>query len=185
MTASIAPTVLWAQRKDRVFVSIQLDDVSDENISVDTEKLTFSAKCRDKSYVIDLEFNGNIVPEESKQRKGGREYYFDLKKKDVGPYWPRLLKDKLKRQNIKIDFGRWKDEDESDDEQGAGGGGGAGGMYDDANLEDMMQQMGTANGGGSFDPGEDDGSEDSDDEDIPDLENDIGEKVGDDAEKTD
>lgn len=60
-----------------------------------------------------------------------------------------------KRQNIKIDFNRWKDEDESDDE---------GGMYDDASLEDMMQQMGTGAGAGSFDPGEMGDSEDSDDE---------------------
>ena len=55
-------------------------------------------------------------------------------------------------QYIKVDFNRWRDEDEDDDE---------GGMYDDANLEDMMQQMGTGN---SFDPGDIPDSDDSDDE---------------------
>lgn len=55
-------------------------------------------------------------------------------------------------QYIKVDFNRWLDEDEDDDE---------GGMYDDANLEDMMQQMGTGN---SFDPGDIPDSDDSDDE---------------------
>lgn len=173
MTDVVAPSILWAQRKDRVFVSIQLEDVTDEKITVDDSKLAFSAKSHGQNYGITLEFNGNIVPEESKQRKGGREYFFDLKKKDVGPYWPRLLKEKLKHQNIKIDFNRWKDEDESDDENG---------MYDDTSLEDMMQQMGTG-GGAGFDPNEEVDSEDSDDEEIPDLENDIGEKVGESEKK--
>ena len=60
------------------------------------------------------------------------------------------------RQNIKIDFNRWKDEDESDDENGG---------YDDASLEDMMKQMGTGGAGaGAFDPGEMGDSDDSDDE---------------------
>ena len=38
-------------------------------------------------------------------------------------------------------------------------------MYNDANLEDMMKQMGTGPGGPSFDPDDGDfGSDDSDDE---------------------
>lgn len=163
------PTVLWAQRCDRVFVSIQLADVEDEKITVDDTKLSFSATCRKETYAVDLEFYDNIVPNESKQRKGGREYYFDLKRKETGPYWPRLLKTAGKFQHIKIDFNRWKDEDEENDDAPGGG------MYDDANLEDMMKQMGT--GGGNFDPGDAPDSEDSDDEDIPDLEDETGKKV--------
>jgi len=171
MTKTIAPLVLWAQRADRILVSIQLEEVTDENISVNAGKLTFSGKSRGNDYEVDLVFNDGIIPEESKQRKGGREYYFDLKKRDPGPYWPRLLKDTVKRQNIKIDFSRWKDEDDTEDEDGGSPGG-----YDDANLEDMMQQMGTGGGAGGFDPGDAPDSEDSDDEDIPELEADGGNK---------
>jgi len=165
------PTVLWAQRADKVMVSIQLEDVTEEKITVDDSKLSFSAKCHGDTYAVDLEFNGTICPQDSKQRKGGREYYFDLKKKEEG-YWPRLLKDATKYRHIKIDFNRWKDEDDESEDEAAGG---KAGMYDDASLEDMMQQMGT--GGGSFDPGEAPDSEDSDDEDIPDLEDESGSKV--------
>ena len=161
--ATTVPLVLWAQRKDRILVSIQLEDVSSEQIFVDTTKLTFSGQSHGISYAIDLEFHSNIVPEESKQRKGGREFYFDLKKKEIGPFWPRLLKDKAKHANIKIDFNRWKDEDESDDDTS---------RFDNGNLEDMMQQMGST----SLDPAEMDDSEDSDDEGIPDLEDDSGKK---------
>jgi len=145
-------------------VSIQLEDVESEKITVDDSKLTFSGKSHNKLYELTLEFNNSIIPEESKQEKKGREYFFVLKKKEQGPFWPRLLKEKTKNQKVKIDFGRWKDEDESEDEQGGGAG------YDDANLEDMMRQMGTGGEDDGFDPGEGPDSEDSDDEEIPELE---------------
>jgi len=158
----MAPSVLWAQRADKVMVSIQLEEVTEEQISVGDKKLCFSGKSHGTAYEVNLEFNNSIIPEESKQRRGGREYFFELKKKDPGPFWPRLLKDTVKHQNIKIDFNRWKDEDDTDDDEG-------GSAYDDASLEDMMQQMGTGGGADSFDPGDVPDS-DSDDEDIPNLE---------------
>merc|ERR1712156_352262 len=169
MTNKIAPEALWAQRVDKVLVSIQLEDVSEEKIDVDDTKLVFSAKSHGKDYEVNLEFNESIIPTESKQRKGGREYYFELKKKEPGPFWPRLLKDKLKPKNIKIDFNRWKDEDESDDEEAMGPGGPGGNAFGNMNLEDMMSQMNTG-AGGDFDPSEMADSDDSDDDDIPALE---------------
>lgn len=158
----LSAPIVWAQRADRVFLSIQLEEVTEEQISVDDKKLCFSGKSRGNTYEANLEFNNSIIPEESKQRRGGREYFFELKKKDPGPFWPRLLKDTVKPKNIKVDFNRWKDEDDTDDEEG-------GSAYDDASLEDMMQQMGTGGAGDSFDPGDVPDS-DSDDEDIPNLE---------------
>lgn len=64
---------------------------------------------------------------------------FALEKKEDGPYWDRLLKDKTKRHWLKIDFNKWKDEDESDDED-AGPGGAPGGGGD---LEAVSQQFST------------------------------------------
>ena len=43
---------------------------------------------------------------------------FALEKKDAGPYWDRLLKEKNKYHWLKTDFNKWKDEDESDNEEG-------------------------------------------------------------------
>ena len=55
---------------------------------------------------------------------------FALEKKESGPFWDRLTKDKNKYHWLKIDFNKWKAEDESDDEEGGGGGGGGGGGQD-------------------------------------------------------
>lgn len=112
---AIQPTVLWAQRRDRLFVSIQLEDIDSEIISVSSDKLEFRGKSRNQDYEVCIEFLHEIVPEESKQRKGGREYYFDIRKKAAGPYWPRLLTPEVKPPWLKVDFNRWKDEDDNFD----------------------------------------------------------------------
>ncbi len=46
---------------------------------------------------------------------------FALEKAEEGPYWERLLKDKTKQHWLKVDFNKWKDEDDSDEEGGQGG----------------------------------------------------------------
>ena len=46
---------------------------------------------------------------------------FPLEKKELG-YWPRLCKDKTKQHWLKIDFNKWKDEDDESDEEGGQGG---------------------------------------------------------------
>jgi hypothetical protein len=60
---------------------------------------------------------------------------FALEKKETGPFWERLLKEKTKYHWLKTDFNKWKDEDESDVELVGGGGGGGGGGGQD--LEEV------------------------------------------------
>ncbi len=60
---------------------------------------------------------------------------FALEKKESGPFWERLLKEKNKFHWLKTDFNKWKDEDESDDEEGGGGGGGG------QDLEEVRHQF--------------------------------------------
>jgi len=175
MTVAVCcPLVLWAQRADKVTVSVQLGDITEEQIKLEANSLTFKAKSLGKVWETSIEFNDSIIPEESSQKNMGREYLFELRKKDPGPFWPRLIKGTQKQQNIKVDFNRWKDEDDESEDEGMGG---LGGKYDDASLEDMMQSMGTGGMGASdFDP--DEGcSDDSDDDDLPELEGEDGAKV--------
>lgn len=53
-----------------------------------------------------------------------RNIEFILKKKEDGPFWPQLTKEKVKYHWLKVDFNKWKDEDDSDDEGREYGGGG-------------------------------------------------------------
>lgn len=55
--------------------------------------------------------------QESKYAVSGRGIDFYLKKKEEGPYWPTLLKDKKKVHWLKVDFNKWRDEDDSEPEE--------------------------------------------------------------------
>merc|ERR1711971_459641 len=86
-------------------------------------------------------FLKEVDPEATKYQVRPRCIEFALEKAEEGPYWERLLAEKTKQHWLKVDFGKWKDEDDSDAE----GGGGAGGGGD---LEEMMKNMGGLGGGG-------------------------------------
>ena len=61
-----------------------------------------------------------IYFQKSKFAVRDRVIEFALEKKDSGPYWKRLGKEEQKQHWLKVDFNKWKDEDESDDEAGGG-----------------------------------------------------------------
>lgn len=48
--------VKWAQRKDSLYVTISLPDVTDQKIELTSTKLTFVGTSGGKSYSLNLEF---------------------------------------------------------------------------------------------------------------------------------
>ncbi|XP_033116571.1 co-chaperone protein daf-41-like [Anneissia japonica] len=174
--AALHPQTLWAQRKDKLYITISVEDFNSSKVEMTDDQLIVEGKggAEQKLYKLDFKFYGQINEEKSHVKRSSREVFITIVKKESGPYWPRLLSDKTKLSYLKTDFNRWVDEDDSDDEdsntRGMGGMGGG-------NLEQMMAQMG--GGGGDGFPGLGDlnegGSEDSDDEELPDLEDDTPE----------
>jgi len=185
--AAIAPEVQWAQRKDKLFLTLMVKDCKSPSIELTASKLTFKGKDGSKEYQVDLEFNKDVDPEKSQQRITGRNIYFELMKtEESSSWWPRLLKDSSKRHWLKTDFNKWKDEDDTEDEaeepnnfdmesmmQSMGGLGGMGGM---GGMPGGMGGMGGMPGGMGGMGGMPDmsglqggDSDDSDDEDLPDL----------------
>mmetsp|Transcript_22177 Transcript_22177/g.70842 ORF Transcript_22177/g.70842 Transcript_22177/m.70842 type:complete len:204 (+) Transcript_22177:205-816(+) len=199
-TTKLLPPVKWAQRKDTLFVTIDVPDVVKDSAVVDLkdDSLTFKGKSHDNEYELELEFwkegeGIDAAADGSKYSIKPRNIQFHLVKKKEG-FWPRLLENKqLQKTNVKVDFDKWVDSDDEDEggfntagmDDLAGGMGGMGGM-DMAQLQQMMAQMGGGGqlaaqmGGGeggmpdlsSFTAGADDEGEegDSDDEALPDLE---------------
>ncbi|CAG2117813.1 unnamed protein product [Medioppia subpectinata] len=137
-----------------------------------------------QEYEAKLELFDEINTEDSKFIVRDRGTEFVLIKAKEGPYWKRLLKDQQKFHWLKIDFNKWKAEDDSDDEAAGGGGGGPGGMGGGGDFEEMMRQMGGLGGMGGMggmgagmpdlgdldDKEGEDGGADSDDEELPELE---------------
>ncbi|XP_076466112.1 prostaglandin E synthase 3-like [Babylonia areolata] len=155
------PPLLWAQRKDKVLVTVVLENCKNPTIDLKDKSFHFGGKggTQNMDHDVTLELYAEIDPERSQCQKTERQIFFTLIKKDPNAsFWPRLTKEKNKLHFLKTDFNRWKDEDDTDDEE----------EREDFNLDEMMSSMGGLNSGdlGGSPDGEE---EDSDDEDLPDL----------------
>lgn len=172
---AITPMVKWAQREDKVFVTVEVTNSNDVKIDIAPEgKLTCSGKFGpdQAEFESTLEFHAGFDVEASKQLCNQNRLFFTLAKKEEG-WWPRVTKEKVKLAWLKIDFDKWKDEDDDGEEdkpdnydqagmQGMGGGmpgmggppgaGGPGGMPPGMDMEAMMKMMGGM-GGGAGGPG--------------------------------
>jgi len=162
-----------------------VDDLKDAKVSIEKDKIIFSGKggTDNLNHELTLELFGEVNEVDSKYYVRGRGVEILLVKPEGSQYWKRLLKDDKKHHWLRVDFDKWQDEDESEDEADMGGGmggmgGGMGGMggLGGGNFEDMMRQMGGLGGAGGFGGGggadlDGFGEEaDSDDEDLPELE---------------
>ncbi len=156
--AARVPRVLWAQRNDVLYLTVEVVEAADEVVTWGAQSLDVTASQAGVPYKVHLDFYGAIVPEESTTKKSERNLFFVIKKagEDVAsaPYWPRLLAPSAGKPHfLHTDFGRWKDEDDEDDE--AAEGLGAGGMPDfsqmlggGGGMPGFGQMMGGAGGEG-------------------------------------
>jgi prostaglandin-E synthase len=114
-------------------------DVKSENIVLTDSELKFEGKSEDKDYQVNIEFLNAVDSEGSTYKVLPRSVQMHIIKKDKEEeeFWPRLLKDKaLEKNQVKIDWDRYVDEDEEEEgfdmsnlEGGSGmGGGGPPGM---------------------------------------------------------
>ena len=155
----LPPPVLWAQRKNLLYVKVQLEDCRNPIIKLENDRIYFKGKggTDNKEYEVTLQFLKEIKPEESRYSVRDRATEFVLIKAEEG-FWKRLLKEDTKFHWLKVDFNKWKDEDDSEDD------------VEGTDFEEMMSKMGGPNMDDSSGLNFDDGGVDSDDEEIPDLE---------------
>merc|ERR1719416_116158 len=165
------PALKWAQRKDKVMITIDVPDIKKHDINLTPEgKLTVTAETDNKSYALDLDLNQEIDKEASAWNVKGRNILLNIVKKDAeGEYWPRLTKEKTRNSKIQTDWSKWVDEDEEDEEgqkgmdgydpsqmQGFGGGGmpgmpGGMGMGGEEGMPPNMNMMNMGGGPGGMD----------------------------------
>ena len=106
------PTILWAQDRDIVFVTIQVSEIKEHDIKINNNKITFEGKNNINEYNLELDLFTDINIEKS----NSAIYPTDIKlklRKNHSLFWPRLTK--TKQNNIKIDWSKWVCEDDEDD----------------------------------------------------------------------
>lgn len=159
--------VIWAQRQDMVFLTVNVEDCKDAKVDVNDTTFTFKGHKPHENaiYHTEITFYGAVDGAKARRISSDRSIQYVIPKKDTSvSYWPRLMKDNFKPHWLKIDFSKWRDDDESDEEVGGG----------DMNFEEMMRNMGGTGGMEGMDDRPDLGDigDDSDDDDMPDLEDD-------------
>jgi len=133
MSPNTAP-IKYAQRKDSLYLTIALADVKNEKIVLTDTELKFEGNSGDKPYQVNIEFFKEVDSEGSTYKVLPRSVQMHILKKDKEEeeFWTRLLKDKMLEKNqVKIDWDRYVDEDEEEegfDMSNMDGASGMGGM---------------------------------------------------------
>ncbi|KAJ7972954.1 HSP20-like chaperone [Quillaja saponaria] len=141
---SLHPEVKWAQRVDKVFITVLLADAKNAKVDLHPDGVfTFSASAGagDNLYELKLELFDKVNVEESKINIGVRSIFCILEKAESG-WWKKLLRGDGKTPHyMKVDWDKWVDEDDDTgggdldmggmDFSNLGGMGGMDGMGDD------------------------------------------------------
>ncbi|GAU39561.1 hypothetical protein TSUD_38140 [Trifolium subterraneum] len=109
------PEVKWAQRFDKVYITVQLPDSKNAKVDLTPDGVfTFSATAgaEDHLYELTLPLFDKVNVEESKINVGVRGIFCVVQKAE-SEWWKRLLKAEGKTPHyVKVDWDKWVDEDE-------------------------------------------------------------------------
>ena len=118
--------IKWAQRSDRILLTVDIRDVRDVNVQFTDTSMKFRGFCENETYASELEFFNPIDPKASSYKVFHRSVQINIVKKQrseeddvekTKEYWPRLLKDKQMESNkyeLTSDWDHWIDQDEED-----------------------------------------------------------------------
>ncbi|KAG7593723.1 HSP20-like chaperone [Arabidopsis thaliana x Arabidopsis arenosa] len=109
------PTVKWAQRSDKVYITVELPDAEDVKLKLEPQgKFFFSATsgASKTPYEVDLDLFDSVDVNESKASVSSRCICYMVKKAE-SKWWDRLIKQEGKPPVfLKVDWDKWVDEDE-------------------------------------------------------------------------
>lgn len=124
---SLTPEFLWAQRKDLVYLTINVPNVKATETTItltDEGHIYFKGPGgnvgHEAEYVLDIDLFKPIKSDESRYKITARSVVFKISKADSGPYWDRLLRAAGRNIHCKVDWDNWKDEDEDEDDYSFG-----------------------------------------------------------------
>ena len=127
------PTIKWAQRKDKLFITINVVHTKKPTIDIEGKKMKYKGTDGKNNYSFEIELYDEIDKENSKYTLDARNIFLKLKKKTEGPYWPRLTSDKVKYHWIEVDWAYFTEEDEEEDAKEP--------QFDGQNFGDMGGEM--------------------------------------------
>ena len=166
--ATLHPRMKWCEREDKVYLTIELPDAKDAEVTIEAREFTFRATAAGATYEERIALFADVSKEKSTYAVTERQVFCVLIKEEA-KWWERLLREGEKKPaNLHVDFDRWADEDDDagdidtsgfDMQSMMGGGGGmpggvgGGGMPGGMDFSQLMAGMGGGAGGGAGEPG--------------------------------
>jgi cytosolic prostaglandin-E synthase len=109
---NLNPSILWAQDRANLFITIEVNNFKNQDITFNTNNVRLVGTSGNREYDIVIDFNNDIVNEESKWViKQKCIELVVMKGKHI--FWHKLTKNK--QNNIRIDWQKWIDEDDDED----------------------------------------------------------------------
>jgi prostaglandin-E synthase len=94
MSKTLLPNVLWAQRKDKIYLTIDVQDAREPKVELTENSLSFSGlasgETQNKEFAVSINFYESVdsQAEGSKVSITARNIFCIIIKKDAG-HWPR------------------------------------------------------------------------------------------------
>uniref|UniRef100_A0A0V0G852 Very-long-chain (3R)-3-hydroxyacyl-CoA dehydratase n=1 Tax=Triatoma dimidiata TaxID=72491 RepID=A0A0V0G852_TRIDM len=114
---SPSPFVYWAQDANNIFIKVDLKDIKDPKVDLSKNYVAMTANGvgahGPSDYSFSLNLFGDIDSDDEvhQTKMSPRAVEFVLKKANSS-WWPRLIKHQQKPAWLKVDFERWKSEDD-------------------------------------------------------------------------
>ena len=177
------PSIFWFQDRLNVILDVHIQNLNKDTIIIKENHFSIN----NDTYSMQFPFFENINDDEVEYRENENYLRIIVKKENEENFWKYLSKNNLYKNNIKVNWDNWCDEDDEEDEMDmeqmmSGMMPPMDGMMPPMDgmmpgMEGMMPGMNGMmpgmEGMEDFESGEDDDTEDNTDEntDIPDLEN--------------
>lgn len=162
------PNIFWYQTKENVIFDIHIHNLDKNTILIKDNIFQIN----DDSYSMEFALFEDIIDDNIEYKVFERYLRIILKKKDEDNFWKYLSKENIYKNNIKVNWDNWKDEDDDLSEN----------SENNVDFEQMMANMGGMPGMGGMDGMPDmDGMDDMpdmeglDDDDMEDMDNEIHE----------
>lgn len=102
----LQPQLLWAQRKDKLYLTVDLQDCESPDIKVSNEdgagKFEFRGTAQGQQYELTVQLFSEVDADNVQISNTARKVLLMVPKKEEGDHWPRLTKEKAKHTHIQV-----------------------------------------------------------------------------------
>ena len=107
------PSILWAQDRDKLFVTIEIKNFQNKDIVFEPKTVKINGEANNTEFEISIDLNSEIDTEKSIWLI--KQNCIELKLSKVkNIFWHKLTKNK--QNNVRIDWQRWRDEDDDEED---------------------------------------------------------------------